>query len=139
MVITEAVFHLKRPQPALLALLASGYTPVYPCHVPPAQMRQHPIGTGPFKFVEYKQNKSIKVVRNPDYWEEGQALSRRRRVHDHSEPFDCGPRVCRREVRHDVPDRNLGSAAEGHQKPGAAGELRAGADQCQHQPADQPG
>ena len=64
----EAVFRLKRPQPALLALLASGYTPVYPCHVPPAQMRQHPIGTGPFKFVEYKQNEVIKVARNPDYW-----------------------------------------------------------------------
>ncbi len=65
---TEAVFHLKRPQPALLALLASGYSPIYPCHVPPAQMRQHPIGTGPFKFVEYKQNEGIKVTRNPDYW-----------------------------------------------------------------------
>ena len=26
----EATFHLKRPQPALLALLASGYSPVYP-------------------------------------------------------------------------------------------------------------
>jgi peptide/nickel transport system substrate-binding protein len=65
---SEAVFHLKRPQPAFLALLASGYTPIYPCHVPPAQMRQHPIGTGPFKFVEYKPNESIKVVRNPDYW-----------------------------------------------------------------------
>jgi peptide/nickel transport system substrate-binding protein len=64
----EAVFKLKRPQPALLALLASGYSPVYPCHVAPAQMRQHPIGTGPFKFVEYKQNEQIKVARNPDYW-----------------------------------------------------------------------
>jgi len=42
----EASFHLKRPQPALPALLASGYSPVYPCHVPLAQMRQHPIGTG---------------------------------------------------------------------------------------------
>ena len=68
---SEAVFHLKRPQPAFLALLASGYTPVYPCHVPPAQMRQHPIGTGPFKFVEFKPNESIKVVRNPDYWKKG--------------------------------------------------------------------
>jgi peptide/nickel transport system substrate-binding protein len=65
---TEAVFHLKRPQPALLALLASGYSPIYPCHVPPQQMRQHPIGTGPFKFVEFKPNESIKVARNPDYW-----------------------------------------------------------------------
>jgi peptide/nickel transport system substrate-binding protein len=64
----EASFTLKRPQPSLLALLASGYSPVYPCHVTPAQMRTHPIGTGPFKFVEFKQNESIKLVRNPDYW-----------------------------------------------------------------------
>ena len=48
----EVTFHLKRPQPYLIALLASGVSPVYPCHVAPAQMRQHPIGTGPFKFVE---------------------------------------------------------------------------------------
>jgi peptide/nickel transport system substrate-binding protein len=64
----EAVFVLKRPQPAILALIASGYTPIYPCHVPAAQMRQHPIGTGPFKFVEYKPNERITLVRNPDYW-----------------------------------------------------------------------
>src|ERR1700676_210153 len=67
----EASFHLKRPQPALLALLASGYTPIYPCHVSPAEMRTHPIGTGPFKFVEFKANESITLVRNPDYWKEG--------------------------------------------------------------------
>ena len=67
----EATFALKRPQPALLALLASGYSPVYPCHVSPGDMRTHPIGTGPFKFVEFKQNESIKLVRNPDYWKKG--------------------------------------------------------------------
>jgi peptide/nickel transport system substrate-binding protein len=67
----EASFNLKRPQPALLALLASGYTPIYPCHVSPADMRTHPIGTGPFKFVEFKANESIKLVRNPDYWKKG--------------------------------------------------------------------
>src|SRR5258708_3346206 len=27
-----AIFHLKQSQPALLGLLASGYSPVYPCH-----------------------------------------------------------------------------------------------------------
>ena len=59
---------LRRPQPALLALLASGYSPIYPCHVPPREMRQHPIGTGPFKFAEFKPNEIIKVTRNPDYW-----------------------------------------------------------------------
>ena len=64
----EVTFHLKRPQPAFLMLLASGFTPVYPCHVSPRDMRQHPIGTGPFKFVEFKPNESIKVTRNSNYW-----------------------------------------------------------------------
>ena len=67
----EASFVLKRPQPPLLALLASGYSPVYPCHVSPAEMRTHPTGTGPFKFVEFKANESIKLTRNPDYWKKG--------------------------------------------------------------------
>src|SRR5438105_2614611 len=67
----EATFHLKQPQPAFVALLASGYSPVYPCHVPPQEMRQHPIGTGPFKFVSYKPNESIRLARNPDYWKPG--------------------------------------------------------------------
>src|SRR5260370_21512625 len=31
-------------------------------------MREHPIGTGSFKFVEFKPNESIKLTRNPDYW-----------------------------------------------------------------------
>jgi peptide/nickel transport system substrate-binding protein len=67
----EVVFHLKHPQPALLVLLSSGYSPIYPCHVPPAQMRTHPIGTGPFKFAEFKPNELIRVVKNPDYWKAG--------------------------------------------------------------------
>jgi peptide/nickel transport system substrate-binding protein len=67
----EVSFDLQRPQPALLALLASGYSPVYPCHVPPREMRSHPIGTGPFKFVEFKPNERIVVARNPDYWKPG--------------------------------------------------------------------
>src|SRR5438067_1039031 len=60
----EVAFNLKRPQPALLALLASGYTPIYSCHVSPAQMRTKPVGTGPFKFVEFKANESINLVSN---------------------------------------------------------------------------
>jgi peptide/nickel transport system substrate-binding protein len=34
-------------------------------------MRQQPIGTGPFKFVEYKPNEHIRVVKDPDYWKPG--------------------------------------------------------------------
>jgi peptide/nickel transport system substrate-binding protein len=67
----EVTFHLKRPQPALLSLLASGWSPVYPCHVSPREMRTHPIGTGPFKFVEFKPNEVVRTVRNPDYWKPG--------------------------------------------------------------------
>jgi peptide/nickel transport system substrate-binding protein len=67
----EVTFHLQRPQPSFLALLASGWSPVYPCHVPAREMRQHPIGTGPFKFVEFKPNQSITVTRNTDYWKQG--------------------------------------------------------------------
>src|SRR5215831_3098995 len=67
----EITFHLKRPQPYLIALLASGQSPVYPCHVSLREMHSHPIGTGPFKFVEYKPNEHIRVVRNPDYWKPG--------------------------------------------------------------------
>jgi peptide/nickel transport system substrate-binding protein len=67
----RVVFQLKRPQPAFLMLLALGFSPIYPCHVSPAQMRQHPIGTGPFKFGEFKPNEYIRVTRNPDYWKPG--------------------------------------------------------------------
>jgi ABC-type transport system substrate-binding protein len=32
---------------------------------------QMPVGTGPFKFVEWERNQHIKMVRNEDYWREG--------------------------------------------------------------------
>jgi len=54
----EVTFRLKRPQPAFLMLIADGLSSIYPCHVSPAQMRQHPIGTGPFRFVEFKPNET---------------------------------------------------------------------------------
>jgi len=67
----QATFKLKRKQPAFIALLASGFSVVYPCHVSTAEMRRRPVGTGPFKFVEFKPNETIKVARNPDYWKKG--------------------------------------------------------------------
>jgi peptide/nickel transport system substrate-binding protein len=62
------VFRLKRPQPSLLLLLASGYSPVYPAHVSPAELRTRCVGTGPFKFKEYRPGELIELVRNPDYF-----------------------------------------------------------------------
>jgi peptide/nickel transport system substrate-binding protein len=116
----QVTFRLKRPQPAFVALLASGFSPVYPCHVPPRDMRTHPIGTGPFKFVEFKPNELIRVTRNPDYWKEGrEALSRRHRVYDHPEPVDGDPGIHRREIRPDLPVQRDDATVEGRQKSGA--------------------
>jgi len=67
----EVSFHLKQPQPSLLALLGAGFSAMYPCHVNPAQMRRHPIGTGPFKFVEFRTKEGIRLEKNRDYWKPG--------------------------------------------------------------------
>ena len=67
----EVTFHLKRPQPAFPMLLAGGFSVIYPCHASPERQRRQPIGTGPFKFVSFTPNQSIKVTRNPDYWKPG--------------------------------------------------------------------
>src|SRR5256885_7604584 len=64
----EATFELSEPQPSLPVLLASAFSAVYPCHGSQATLRTRPVGTGPFKFVEFKRGDSIRLVRNPDYW-----------------------------------------------------------------------
>ena len=67
----DVTFHLDRPQPSLLSMLASGMSPVYPCHVSAKDMRTNPVGTGPFKFVEFRSNEMVRLVRNPEYWRPG--------------------------------------------------------------------
>jgi peptide/nickel transport system substrate-binding protein len=62
------IFHLKRPQPSLLMMFASGYSPVYPAHVPVNDFRSKCVGTGPYKLKEWKKGEFIEFVRNPDYW-----------------------------------------------------------------------
>ena len=42
----EVTFHLGRPRPSVLTMLAGAFPPVYPCHVSTTQMRTRPIGTG---------------------------------------------------------------------------------------------
>ena len=67
----EVSFQLKAPQPSFLALLASGYSPIYPCHVSQRDMRTKPVGTGPFKFVELKRGEIVRLAKNPNYWKKG--------------------------------------------------------------------
>src|SRR5207302_590366 len=65
------VFRLRRPQPSLLIMLASGCSPIYAAHVPPAQYRTGCVGTGPFKLKEWRHGEYIDYVKNPDYFVKG--------------------------------------------------------------------
>ena len=119
----EVTFHLKRPQPYLIALLASGQSPVYPCHVPLREMRTHPIGTGPFKFVEYKPNEHIRVTRNPDYWKPGRPYLDGIEYTIIASPATQHPGLRGRQARLHLRDD---PAAQGCEEPGAAGGVRCG-------------
>jgi peptide/nickel transport system substrate-binding protein len=44
---------------------------VYPCHIDARQMRQKPIGTGPFMVRSFEPGKMIRLVKNPDYFKPG--------------------------------------------------------------------
>src|SRR5215467_5617959 len=68
---STVVFKLKRPQPSLLLMLASGYSPVYPAHVPLAELRQRCIGTGPFRLKHYARGEMVELERNPEYFVTG--------------------------------------------------------------------
>ena len=65
------VFRLKRPQPSLLLMLASGFTPIYAAHVPPASYRTGCVGTGPFKVKDWRKGEFVEYVKNPDYFVKG--------------------------------------------------------------------
>jgi peptide/nickel transport system substrate-binding protein len=65
------VFRLKRPQPSLLLMLASGYSPIYAAHVNPADYRSKCVGTGPFKLKEWRKGEFVEYVKNPDYFVKG--------------------------------------------------------------------
>ena len=67
-------FVLKRPQaPFLKNLAMSPFGIASPAAVEKYgdDFRSHPVGTGPFKFVEWKKKDRIVVEKNPDYWQQG--------------------------------------------------------------------
>jgi peptide/nickel transport system substrate-binding protein len=64
-------FRLGRPQPSFLGFFAAGWSVVYPCHIDGRQMRQKPIGTGPFMVKSIESGKMIRLVKNPNYFKPG--------------------------------------------------------------------
>jgi peptide/nickel transport system substrate-binding protein len=67
-------FVLKRPQaPFLKNLAMSPFGIASPAAVEQygEEFRKNPVGTGPFKFVEWRENDTITLEKNADYWQEG--------------------------------------------------------------------
>src|SRR5260370_822063 len=65
------VFRLKHPQPSLLLMLASGFTPIYAAHVPPASYRTACVGTRPVKVKDWRTGDFLQSVNHPDYFVKG--------------------------------------------------------------------
>jgi len=67
---TTVRLRLKRPNPSLIANLASHYFAIGPKHVLDAEgdLGQDLIGTGPFKLKGYQRGVSLALERNPNYF-----------------------------------------------------------------------
>lgn len=71
---TTVVFTLSRPQaPFLKNIAMSPFGIASPTAFEAAgeEFGNKPVGTGPFKFVEWKRKESITLEKNADYWQEG--------------------------------------------------------------------
>lgn len=67
----EVSFVLKRPQPSLLSMLATGYSPIYPAHIDPVELRTRSVGTGPFRLKEALPDQYLLMEKNPEYFVKG--------------------------------------------------------------------
>jgi peptide/nickel transport system substrate-binding protein len=72
-----AIIRLKQPHPALIPALSSILLPIIPKHVyGVGEIQTHPantkpVGSGPFKLVEYKPGKHIIMERNENFFRPG--------------------------------------------------------------------
>ena len=69
-----------KPWPALIERVSLTDFLVLPAkalkELGPEKLSQKPIGTGPFKFVEWKRDERLVLERNPDYWQGPADVSR---------------------------------------------------------------
>ena len=72
-----AVFRLSEPAPYMMMALSSYESPIIPKHVfGTGDIARHPnanipVGTGPFKFVEWQKGQYMRFDRNPEYRKPG--------------------------------------------------------------------
>ena len=70
------IFHLKQPWAALLWNVAGGGGMGVVPYGTGAEASQHPVGSGPFRFVSAEQDKEVIIERNHNYWGEKSKLDR---------------------------------------------------------------
>ena len=72
------VLNLDKPAPYMMMAFSGYETPILPKHIfSKGDLRAHanankPIGSGPFKFVEWRKGSFIRLDKNKDYWKKGQ-------------------------------------------------------------------
>lgn len=72
-----AIFNLANPAPYMLRALSAYESPMVPKHLLEGQdprssdLATSPVGTGPFKFVEWQKGQYIRLDKNENYWKEG--------------------------------------------------------------------
>ncbi len=73
-------FVTKQPWPNLADSAASTNSLIMPAkalkELGPQKLAEKPIGTGPFRFVEWKRDERLVLERNPDYWQGPADVSR---------------------------------------------------------------
>ena len=70
------IFHLKEPWAALLWNVAGGAGMGVVPYGSGGEISQHPIGSGPFRFVRAEQDKDVVIERNNNYWGDKAKVSR---------------------------------------------------------------
>jgi peptide/nickel transport system substrate-binding protein len=70
------IFHLKEPWTALLWNVAGGAGMGIVPYGSGSEASQHPIGSGPFRFVRAEQDKEVVIERNDNYWGDKARVSR---------------------------------------------------------------
>ncbi len=75
-----AIFKLANPAPYMTRALSGYESPMVPKHLlegqdlQSADLANNPVGTGAFKFVEWKKGQYIRLDKNENYWQEGLPL-----------------------------------------------------------------